>query len=190
MSEGPRLRTPSRFAPWQEMQLVSYSCRPAASAADSDVVSSAAWAGANTEYMAPLRIRAASRPATLASRRRCRDLRRARARAAGSPEAAPEASSSGASECGFVMDTGSLADQVDRGEEPDPHDVDEVPVVGDHDRRGRLGRREPAHGGADEQVDEGDQPADHVQAVEPRRQVEDGAVGRRRDRGALVDQLD
>src|SRR5688500_20166588 len=117
MSEGPRFGTPSRFAPWQEMQLVSYSLRPAASAADSDVVSSAAWAGANTEYIAPLRIRAASRPATLASRRRCRDLRRARARAAGSPEAAPEAASSGAAAGGVGMDAGSLGGPAGRGDE-------------------------------------------------------------------------
>src|SRR5215207_4288763 len=120
ISEGPRLFTPSRFSPWQVMQLRSYRSRPAASAADSDD-SSAAWAGENTEYRAPVSTSAVIRPATLARRRRCFERRRARARTAGLP-AAGSPSASGASECGFVVDTGSLADQVDRGEQPDPHD--------------------------------------------------------------------
>src|SRR5690349_4465854 len=140
MSDGPRLGTPSRLEPWQVMQLFSYSCRPAASAADSEV-SWAAWAGANTEYRAPVSTRPTMRPATLASRRRCLERRRARARRAGSPEAGPPVSGV-ASGCGVCADTGPLADEVDRAEQPDPHDVDEVPVVGDHDGRGRLGRCE------------------------------------------------
>src|SRR5919107_1798821 len=147
------------------MQLRSYSSRPAASAADSEV-SSAACAGANTEYRAPVSTSAVMRPAGL-------------------PSASPDAAGM-ASDCGLWVDTGSLADQVDRGEEPDPHDVDEVPVVGDHDRRGRLRRREPAHGGPDEHEHEGDQATDDVQRVEPRRQVEDRAVGGRRDAGAVL----
>src|SRR3954467_14099706 len=36
-----------------------------------------------------------------------------------------------------------LLDQVDRGEEADPDDIDEVPVVGHDDRGGRLLMREP-----------------------------------------------
>src|SRR6478609_1007167 len=151
------------------MQLFSYRCRPAATAADSLLVSSAAWAGAKAEYRAPVSTRPTIRPATLASRRRCLDRRRARARRAGSPEGEPPWSGV-ASDCGFVVDTGSLADQVDRGEEPDPHDVDEVPVVGGHDGRGRLCRREPAHRGPDQEEDERDQAPDDVQGVEPRRQ--------------------
>src|SRR5918998_964426 len=111
MSDGPRLGTPSRFSPWQVMQLRSYSSRPAASAADS-VVSSAAWAGENTEYSAPVSTRAVIRPATLARRRRALDRRRARARATGAAST-EAASTEGASDCGFVVDTGSLADQVD-----------------------------------------------------------------------------
>src|SRR3954463_9964788 len=187
MSDGPRPSTPWRFEPWQVMQLCSYSCRPAASAADS-LSSSAACAGAKTEYVAPVSTRARRRPATLAMRRRCFERRRARARRTGFPEA-DSASSSGASDCVFGMDTGPLADQVDRGEEPDPHDVDEVPVVGDHDGRGRLRRREAAHGGPDEHEDECDEATDDVQGVEPRRQVEDRAVGGRRDaRVVLGDQ--
>src|SRR3954465_1673635 len=183
MSEGPRLGTPWRFAPWQVMQLFSYSCRPAASAADS-VVSSAAWAGAKTEYRAPVSTRPTIRPATLARRRRCLDRRRARARRAGSPVVTPW--SGVASDCGFVVDTGSLADQVDRGEQPDPHDVDEVPVVGDHDGRGRVWRREPAHGGTDEQEDEGHEAPDDVQGVETGRQEEHRPVGGRRDRRVVL----
>src|SRR3954452_23366053 len=165
------------------MQLRSYSWRPAASAADWPV-SSAACAGANTEYRAPVSTSAVIRPATLARRRRCLERRRTRARAAGLP------SESGTSDCGFVVDTGSLADQVDRGEEPDPHDVDEVPVVGDHDRGGRLCRRETAHGGADEQEDEGDEAADDVQGVEAGGEEEDRAVGRRRDRRVVLGDQD
>src|SRR5215218_10434786 len=188
MSDGPRLGTPSRFSPWQVMQLVSYSSRPAASAADGVSVSSAAWAGAKTEYRAPVSTRPVMRPATLASRRRCLERRRARARPAGSAARWPAGWSpaSAASDCGFVVDTGSLADQVDRGEEPDPHDVDEVPVVGDHDGGGRLGGREAAHGGPDEHEDEGDEAADDVQRVEAGGQVEDRAVRRGRDRRVVV----
>jgi hypothetical protein len=37
----------------------------------------------------------------------------------------------------------SLLDQVDRGEEADPDDIDEVPVVGHDDGGGRLLVREP-----------------------------------------------
>src|SRR5215217_595881 len=184
ISDGPRLGTPSRFSPWQVMQLRLYSSRPAASAADS-LVSSAAWAGAKTEYSAPVSTSAVIRPATLASRRRDLDRRRARARRAGSPAAAP-LSSRAASDCGFVVDTGSLADQVDRGEQPDPHDVDEVPVVGDDDGRRRLRRREPAHRGPDQQEHEGDETTDDVQGVETRRQEEDRAVRRRGDRRLVV----
>src|SRR4051812_41759646 len=183
ISEGPRVGTPPRFEPGQGMQLFSYSWRPAATAADSEV-SSAARAGANTEYRAPVSTRPTMRPPALASRRRCLERRRRRARRAGSPGAEPPLSLV-ASGCGFVVDTGSLADQVDRGEQPDPHDVDKVPVVGDHDGRGRLGRREPAHGGADEQEDKGDQTPDDVQRVEAGRDEEDRAVRRRRDRGVV-----
>src|SRR4051794_11524367 len=171
ISDGPRLTTPSRFLPWQVMQVRSKIALPAASADDRVRVSSAAFAGANREYTAPVRMRPTTRPATLASRRRCLDRRRARARTAG----VPASSSSGASDFTMGVDTFSLADQVDRGEHPDPHDVDEVPVVGDHDRRGRLRRREAAHRGPDEHVDEGQQPADHVQRVEAGRDVEDRA---------------
>src|SRR3954452_13281327 len=58
------------------------------------------------------------------------------------------------------------SDEVDDGEEPDPHDVDEVPVVRHDDRGGGLGGGELAELGADEQEDERDEPTDDVQAVE------------------------
>src|SRR5690348_3725901 len=89
-------------------------------------------------YRAPISPRPTTRPATLVSRRRRFERRRASAAAAGLPgagrrrsrdrPAGPGNSSSGASDEAFGVDTGSLLDQVDRGEEPDPHDVDEVPV--------------------------------------------------------------
>ena len=72
--------------------------------------------------------------------------------------------------------------QVDRGEQADPHDVDEVPVVRHDDGAGRLLVGEPpGHEGAAEDEQEGDQAAGHVQAVEAGGQVEHRAVrvGRR-----------
>src|SRR4051812_8061355 len=66
-----------------------------------------------------------------------------------------------------------LLDQVDRGEEADPDDVDEVPVVGHDDRGGRLLVGEPlGRVGASEDEQEGDEAARHVQAVEAGGQVE------------------
>src|SRR6478736_10361441 len=70
-----------------------------------------------------------------------------------------------------------LLDHVDRGEQADPDDVDEVPVVGHDDGGGGLfvgesrGRVCPAQ---DEQ--EGDEAACHMQTVEAGRQVEHRAV--------------
>src|SRR5271170_2000491 len=58
------------------------------------------------------------------------------------------------------------SDEVDGGEQRDPDDVDEVPVVGDNDRRGGLRGGELAHRGAREQIDERDKTADDVQTVE------------------------
>src|SRR3954466_6539879 len=70
----------------------------------------------------------------------------------------------------------SLADEVDDGEQADPDDVDEVPVVRHDDGGSRLARGERAERAADEQEDERDEPAHHVQAVEARRYVVDGPV--------------
>src|SRR5438477_10619254 len=69
--------------------------------------------------------------------------------------------------------TGRLMDEIDRGEQPDPYDVNEVPVVGHHDCGGGLSRREPAHGCAREIEDEREQTTDHVQSVETGSQIED-----------------
>src|SRR6202042_1275789 len=80
-------------------------------------------------------------------------------------------------------------DEIDRGEQCDPDDVDEVPVVGDNDRRGRLRRGELAHRGASQQEDEGDQPADDVQPVETGGQVEDAAVSAAGDGGPVAHQV-
>src|SRR3954452_12981642 len=75
------------------------------------------------------------------------------------------------------------SDEVDDGEQADPDDVDEVPVVGHDDRRCRLGGRERPERAPDEQEHEGDQPAEHVQAVKAGRYVVDGpvAVGGQRE---------
>ena len=62
-----------------------------------------------------------------------------------------------------------------------------MPVVGDDDRGGRLGRGEPAQRRADQEEDEGEQPADDVQPVEAGRQEEHRAVAGGRDRVAVVD---
>src|SRR4051794_41912315 len=102
------------------MQLRVYSSRPWASAADGELPS-AACAGAKTEYSAPVRISPAIRPATLATRRRCLDLRRARARTAGVPVADP-ASAWRAAGRGVGGGTGSLAGQGGRGGKARPPD--------------------------------------------------------------------
>src|ERR1700710_2578459 len=64
-----------------------------------------------------------------------------------------------------VMDVPS-ADQIDRCEQPDPDDVDEVPVVRHNDRRRRLSRGALAQRGPNQEEQECDQTADDVQSVE------------------------
>ena len=77
----------------------------------------------------------------------------------------------------------ALLDQVDRREQTDPDDVDEVPVVRHDDGAdGLLVGELPGHVGAAEDEQEGDQPAGDVQAVEAGGEVEDRAV--RRGRGS------
>src|SRR5690606_33983345 len=59
---------------------------------------------------------------------------------------------------GAVVWASVLLDQVDRGEEADPDDVDEVPVVGHDDGRGRLLVGEaPRRVGPRQHEQEGDQ---------------------------------
>ena len=84
---------------------------------------------------------------------------------------------------------GRSLDDVDRREQADPDHVDEVPVVGRDDRAGRLLRREAADRRAHQHDDEGEQPADHVQAVEAGREVEDRAVAALAMVEALVHEL-
>src|SRR5580704_11784879 len=59
-------------------------------------------------------------------------------------------------------------DQVDRGEQPDPDHVDEVPVVRHDNRAGLLLERESfGRECSAEQEQEGDETAADVQSVEP-----------------------
>src|SRR6516162_1053973 len=68
---------------------------------------------------------------------------------------------------------GSSADQVDGGEQADPDDIDEMPVVGDDDGADLLLLGEGLGGvRASQQEQEGDQATGHVQAVEPGGDVE------------------
>src|SRR6516162_9770721 len=63
---------------------------------------------------------------------------------------------------------GASVDEVDGGEQADPHDIDEVPVVGHDDRADLLFLGEGLRGvGAAEQEEECDQPARHMQPMEP-----------------------
>src|SRR5665647_1210367 len=90
----------------------------------------------------------------------------------------------------WCLPLGRSPDQVDRTEERDPDHVDEVPVVGDHDRRRGLVVPEPLGGeGPAEQEEEGEQSADHVQPVEPGGQVEHRPVRAGGDGQALLDEL-
>src|SRR3954471_15073972 len=86
-------------------------------------------------------------------------------------------------------------EEVDRAEQPDPHHVDEVPVVRDDDGARRLLMGEPTRRiGAPQDEEEGDQPSSDVRAVEAGRQEEHraeagGAQGEAlvRQAGVLVD---
>src|SRR6266545_4879361 len=80
-------------------------------------------------------------------------------------------------------------DQVDGREQPDPHNIDEMPVVRDDDRADLLLVREaPGRVGASEQEDERDESAGDVQSVEPGGQEEDRAVVTGLQRDAVLDQ--
>src|SRR6516164_2542888 len=78
-------------------------------------------------------------------------------------------------------------DEVDGGEQADPHDIDEVPVIGHDDGADLLFLGETPGGvGAPEQEEERDEPTGHVQAVEPGRNVEDRPVPAGGQRQALL----
>src|SRR5690606_8847851 len=173
ISEGASSR-PSADGPWQVAQFAWNRARPAA-------MTSSSGASAPTEDGA----RAADSPpvTSMASSRRTSGASRWFLRAA-----MAFTGRTSSRWCGKLGDRSS--DQVDRAEQCDPDDVDEVPVVGDDDRGGRLVVTEPARGErAAQQEQEGDQSADDVQGVEAGGQVEDRAVRRRGDRHAVRDEL-
>src|SRR5215213_5455655 len=69
-----------------------------------------------------------------------------------------------------------LADQVDDGEDDDPHHVDEVPVqAGDLDHLG-PGRRQGPPQRHDHEAQQDEDPDGHVDAVEPGQDVEGRAL--------------
>src|SRR3954470_1995393 len=149
-------------------------------ASDWAVSSAAALSvGANRTYSPPVHASARSRTTTAASGWR----RRAESFFTDYPGVRIFCVDAG---CGADL-RARLLDQVDRGEEADPHDIDEVPVIGHDDGRGRLfmgeplGRVRPA-----ENQQEGDQTARHMQSVEARGQVEHRAVWIRGQREAVL----
>src|SRR6476620_7843070 len=172
---------PSPFLPWQEAQPTRNSARP---------WSMVDWsaplvAGERTAYRPPVTSRPISRTTRPASGLRRLAERRAERSRTGCPLFCP-GSCPGRGRRAVL-----LLDEVDRGEQPDPDDIDEVPVVRHDDGTDRLLVGELAgHEGAAEDQQEGDQTAGHVEAVETGREVEDRAVGRARDRDVLLDERD
>src|ERR1700742_1811114 len=105
-------------------------------ARDWEVVSACALsAGADAAYRPPVAASARSRTTTAASGWR----RRAESFFTDYPGVRIFCVDAG---CGADL-RARLLDQVDRGEEADPHDIDEVPVIGHDDGRGRLFVSEP-----------------------------------------------
>src|SRR6478735_4145740 len=171
---------PSAFCPWHEAQLARKSCLPSSMDwAGSALVVASASLGAMAAYTAPVRNRPSiSRMAIAAG---CR--RRA-------------ASEFTVRSCRLVrvrwsdrVRLTSLQD-VDHDEQGDPHDVDEVPVVGRDDRAGGLRVRVAAGGeGAPDDEQERDETAGDVHAVEAGGQVEDRAVRVGGEGDALADEV-
>src|SRR5215472_11872242 len=87
---------------------------------------------------------------------------------------------------------GASTDQVDGGEQADPHDIDEVPVIGHDDGADLLFLSDfPGCVGAPEQEEERDEPAGDMEAVEPGRNVEHRPVAAGRQRQVLfADQVE
>src|SRR5689334_14503920 len=111
---------PSAFSPWHEEQLTANRALPLAIVAASSP-SSWALAGEKAEYRPPLASRPMISTAGAANRLRRRAESRAEILRVSSRTTGPIGS--------------GLLDEVDGREQADPHDVDEVPVVG-HDDRG------------------------------------------------------
>src|SRR6478735_3646619 len=156
--------------PWQLEQPLTKSERPWATV---DV--SVAWAAAarpdppKAAYSVPTATRATSSSIGVAKRLR-------RSRVIGAPRSSNST-------------IRPSLEEVDRAEEPDPHDVDEVPVVRDDDGAGRLLVGETTRRiGAPEDEEEGDQAAGDVRAVEAGREVEHRAEAGAAEGEALVHQ--
>src|SRR5690625_4079728 len=178
-SEGAR-SVPWASRPWQVEQLVRNKSWPVAIWSSS---ATCAWAGSEevtAAYATPVRMRARSSTTTGASR--CRLL------AASTFTVLVSLSSGRAGRVGRWSDED--LEEVDDEEHRQPHDVDEVPVVGHDDGAGRLEVPEPVGGvGPAEDVQEGDEPADHVQRVEAGHDVEDRAVRAGGDRHPVADEF-
>src|SRR5947209_5713757 len=185
---GPSLE-PCPLAPWQLAQPTEYSFLPSLMARDCAESSACAFgAGASAAYSPPVAASARSRTTSAARgwRRRAESfftdypgvrylLRRCFC-------------------CVVPADRqrrpgrgGLLLDQVDRGEQADPDDIDEVPVVGHDDGGGGLLVGEPLGRVRSAQYQqERDQAARHVQPVEAGGQVEHRAVRVRTERDPVL----
>ena len=83
-----------------------------------------------------------------------------------------------------------LANEINHGEQADPDNVNEVPVVRHDDRGGGLAMGKSARNvGSPEDKKEGDQSSGDVHTVEARRQVEHRPVRRRRQRESFFDEF-
>src|SRR4051812_22500235 len=162
--------------PWQLAQPTEYSFLPCSMARDCAESSACALgAGASAAYSPPEATSAKSRTTSAASgwRRRAESfftdypgVRISCVDASGCVSPAPR-----------LTVRSRLLDQVDRGEEADPDDIDEVPVVGHDDGGGGLLVGEPlGRVCAAQYQQERDQTARHVQTVEPGGQVEHRTV--------------
>src|SRR5882757_2684831 len=168
--------------PWQLAQPTEYSFLPCSMARDwAESSAFASGAGASAAYTPPVAASAKSRTTNAASGWR----RRAESFFTDYPECQDLWC-----RCLAVL-RDRLLDQVDGGEEADPDDIDEVPVVGHDDRSGGLLVGEPlCRVRSPEDQQERDQTARHVQAVEAGGQIERRAVRVRTERDpVLLDQV-
>src|SRR5450631_3570784 len=84
------------------------------------------------------------------------------------------------------VDISKSPDEENHGEETDPDDVDEVPVVRHHDRAGDLFWSEPAARQSSQQEHERNEAASNVHRVKTRCEKENRAISGRRDRHAAI----
>src|SRR5690606_1676011 len=180
-SDGAR-SVPCASSPWQVEQFVRNSASPV-SICSWLAVWAVAGSGVSAAYATPVKIRARSRRTTGADR--CLLL------AASAFTVLVSLSSVGGGQgAGRCSGSDEELEEVDDEEHPDPDDVDEVPVVGHDDGAGGLQVAETVGGeGAPDDVEEGDEAADHVQGVEARHDVEDRAVRAGAHGDAVGDEL-